>query len=73
MHFAVRADARDNWGLAQLCTATKRAAPCFVMFEAWAPRTMVSGDFSYVQLGFPRFVYQDGATAFLRVIAEAAP
>jgi hypothetical protein len=34
---------------------------------------MVSGDFSYVQLAFPRFVDQDGATALFRVIAEAAP
>lgn len=60
-------------GLAQLCTATKRAAPCFVMFEAWAPRTMVSGDFSYVQLGFARFVDQHRAVPAFRVVAEAAP
>ena len=34
-------------GLAHLCTATIEAAPPFVMFERWVPRTIVSGGLAH--------------------------
>jgi hypothetical protein len=59
-------------GLAHLRT-TYKAAPPFVIFERWAPRTMASGDFSHCHLSFPGFVHQDRSTSALRVVAKTAP
>jgi len=59
--------------LAHLRTTPNRAAPPFVIFERWAPRTMVSGDFPDAELSFTRFVHEDRAMSALRVVAETAP
>jgi hypothetical protein len=48
-------------GLAHLCAIWIWAAPRFAVFEAWAPRTMASGDLSYPQLGLPGFAHRRGA------------
>jgi len=49
------------------------AAPRFAVFEAWAPRTMVSGDLSSVELSFLLLVRQHRAALILRVVAKTAP
>lgn len=46
--FAVNGTEVDWGGWPTFAARQPRAAPCFAMFEAWAPRMMVSGEFSYV-------------------------
>ena len=48
-------------GLAHLCITTAEAAPRFAVFEAWAPRTMVSGDLSSLQLDLRLLVARLGS------------
>jgi hypothetical protein len=54
-------------GLAHLYSATAEAAPRLAIVEAWAPRTMASGDSSYPQFSFSGFVYEDGPIPLLLV------
>jgi len=52
---------------------TTAAAPRFAVLEAWAPRMMSSGDFSYPQYRPLRFVHQDYAPFLIRIMPEARP
>jgi len=49
------------------------AAPRFAIFEAWAPRTIVLGDFPYLHFRLLEFIHQHHAPFSLRIVAESAP